>query len=62
MTYDYLKTLKATHQTLRLLCSDNFAMSVSFFHAVFVEARRTTMVQSELVRHLEDYLFTLNER
>ncbi len=62
MTYNYLKTLKATHQKLRLLCSDNFAMSVSFFHAVFVEARRTTMAQSELVRHLEDYLFTLNER
>jgi hypothetical protein len=62
LTYDYLKTLKTTHQTLRLLCSDNFAMSVSFFHAVFVVARQTTMTQSELVRHLEDYLFTLNER
>ncbi len=62
MTYDYLKTLKKTHQTLRLLCSDNFAMSLSFFHAVFVAARRTTITQSELVRHLEDYLFVLNER
>lgn len=62
MTYDYLKTLKKSHQTLRLLCSDNFAMSLSFFHAVFVASRRTTVVQSELVRHLEDYLFMLNER
>ena len=62
MTYDYLKSLKKSHQTLRLLCSDNFAMSLSFFHTVFVSARRTTMVQSELVRHLEDYLFGLNER
>ena len=62
MTYDYLKTLKATNQTLRLLCSDNFAMSVSFFYAVFVSKRRTTVLQSELVRHLEDYLFLLNER
>ena len=61
MTYDYLKTLKKSHQTLRLLCSDNFAMSLSFFHTVFVVSRRTTVVQSELVRHLEDYLFVLNE-
>ena len=62
VTYEYLKTLKATHQTLRLLCSDNFAMTLSFFHAVFVAKRRTTIVQSELVRYLEDYLFILNER
>jgi len=62
VTYDYLKTLKATHQTLRLLCSDNFAMSVSFFHTVFIEGRRTVTAQGELVRLLEDYLFSLNER
>ncbi len=62
MTYDYLKALKKSHQTLRLLCSDNFAMSLSFFHAVFVEARRSSILQSELVRYLEDYLFILNEQ
>ena len=62
LTYDYLKTLKATHQTLRLLCSDNFAMTLSFFHTVFIEGRRTTVVQSELARLLEDYLFVLNEQ
>ncbi len=62
MTYDYLKNLKATHQTLKLLCSDNFAMSLSFFYAVFVTKRATSVSQSELVRYLEDYLFVLNER
>ncbi len=37
-------------------------MTLSFFHTVFIEGRRTTVVQSELARLLEDYLFVLNEQ
>ncbi len=59
MTYEYLKNLKATHQTLRLLNSDNFAMSVSFFHTVFIAPRQTVLSQSSILQSLEDYLFAL---
>ena len=59
MTYEYLKNLKATHQTLRLLNSDNFAMSISFFYTVFVSARQTVLRQASILQSLEDYLFAL---
>ena len=61
MTYEYLKNLKATHQTLKLLNSDNFAMTVSFFQAVFVEIRETTLPQSRILQQLDDYLYLLNQ-
>ncbi|HFS82369.1 MAG TPA: DUF3375 family protein, partial [Epsilonproteobacteria bacterium] len=61
MTYEYLKNLKATNQTLKLLNSDNFAMTLSFFRAVFTGARETTLPQSRILQQLDDYLYLLNQ-
>ena len=61
MTYEYLKNLRATHQTLKLLNSDNFAMSISFFQTVFIKARETTLLQSRMLQSLDDYLYLLNQ-
>ena len=59
MTYEYLKNLKATNPTLKLLNSDNFAMTLSFFYTVFIQGRETSVVQSKMVQYLDDYLFAL---
>jgi len=61
VTYEYLKNLKSTHQTLKLLNSDNFAMSLSFFHTVFVSQKEVTVLQSRMLQYLDDYLFALNQ-
>ncbi len=59
MTYEYLKMLKASNPALKLLCSDNFAMSVSFFYKVFIEDRQKVLAQHKIVSLLDDYLYAL---
>jgi len=61
MTYDKLKNLKQTDRTLKLLNSDHFAFTLSFFHLVFVQKSKITLQHSEILSHLDDYLYTLNE-
>ncbi len=61
MTYEYLKNLKATHQTLKLLNSDNFAMSVAFFHFAFIQKRNITLTHSAILLYLDDFLYDINE-
>ena len=60
MTYEYLKHLKATNQTIRLLGSDNFAFMLGFFYYAFVKQSHMTLTHSEIVQMLDDYLFDLN--
>ncbi len=60
MTFDYLKHLKNTNQTIKLLNSDNFAFMLSFFYFVFVKNRHITLNHSELLLYLDDYLFDIN--
>ena len=61
MTYEYLKTLRSTHQTLKLINSDNFAMSVSFFYKAFIQKREGVLPQNKILQLLEDYLFALEQ-
>lgn len=61
MTFEKLSNLKSTHYTLRLLSSDNFPMTLSFFYNVFIKASKTTLQHSEILSYLDDYLFTLNQ-
>ena len=61
MTYDYLKHLKQTNQTIKLLNSDNFAFMLSFFHLVFVKNRHITLPHSQILLYLDDYLFEINQ-
>ncbi|ADV45866.1 DUF3375 family protein [Nitratifractor salsuginis] len=61
MTYEYLKSLKASHPALKLLCSDNFAMSVGLFHKIFIEDRQKVLPQHKIVSLLDDYLYTLHQ-
>ncbi|MDQ7044294.1 MAG: DUF3375 domain-containing protein [Sulfurimonas sp.] len=60
MTYEYLKHIKLTNQTLKLLSADNFAFMLSFFHLIFIQKRNFTLVHSEIVQLLDDYLFEIN--
>jgi len=61
MTYEYLKNLKTTNQTLKLLNADNFAFILSFFHFVFEKNRLITITHSKILQYLDDYLFMLNQ-
>ena len=61
MTYEKLKNLKQTDRTLKLLSSDNFAFTLSFFYLVFVQKGKITLQHSEILSHLDDYLFNLNK-
>ena len=61
MTYEKLKNLQEYNRTLRLLKSDNFAFTLSFFYLIFVKNRKITLQHSEILSHLDDYLYTLND-
>jgi len=61
MTYEKLKNLQETNRTLRLLKSDNFAFTLSFFYLAFVKNGKITLQHSEILSYLDDYLFTLND-
>ncbi len=61
MTYEYLKNLKKHNRTLKLLNSDNFAMSVAFFYFVFVEKKYITITHREILTLLDDFLYNLNQ-
>jgi len=61
MTYEKLKNLKQTDRTLKLLSSDNFAFSLSFFYLTFIKNAKISLQHSEILSHLDDYLFNLNE-
>lgn len=61
MTYEHLKNLKKYNQTLKLLNSDNFAMSISFFYFVFIKSGFITIEHKELLSLLDDYLYDINK-
>jgi len=61
MTYEKLKNLRANNHTLRVLNSDNFAFTLSFFYLTFTKNSKITLEHSEILSHLDDYLFNLNE-
>jgi len=61
MTYEKLKNIKSTNQTFKLLNSDNFAFVLSFFYITFIKNSKTTLFHSEILSHLDDYIFNLNQ-
>ena len=61
MTFEKLKNLKSYNQTIKLINSDNFAFSLSFFYLVFVQNSKITLKHNEIHSFLDDYIFTLNE-
>lgn len=61
MTYEKLKNIQETNLTLKLLKSDNFAFTLSFFYLTFVKNSKITLQHSEIISYLDDYLFTLND-
>lgn len=60
MTFEYLKHLKSTNSTIKLLNSDNFAFMLSFFHLAFIQNKHITLNHSEILLYLDDYLFDIN--
>lgn len=61
MTYEHLKNLKATNQTLKLLNSDNIALILSFFYFVFIKNQNITLSHSDILLQLDDYLYDINQ-
>ena len=61
MTYEKLKNLKSHNHTLQLLSSNNFAFTLSFFYLAFIKNGKITLQHSEILSHLDDYLFHLNQ-
>lgn len=61
MKFEYLKYLKENNQTIKVLNSDNFAFTLSFFHEVFIKRRNMTLKHSEMLQYLDDYLFDINQ-
>jgi hypothetical protein len=61
MTFDYLKHLKSTNQTIKLLSSDNFAFMLGFFHFVFMQCRHSALPYSQILVYLDDYLYDINQ-
>ncbi len=61
MTYEYLKNLKKHNRTLKLLNSDNFAMSMAFFYFVFVKKKHITVNHRDILSLLDDFLYNLNQ-
>ena len=60
MTYEKLKNIQERDRTLKLLKSDNFAFTLSFFYLTFVKNGKITLQHSEILSYLDDYLFTIN--
>ena len=61
MKYEYLKYLKTNSKTLKLLNSDNFAFSASFFYFAFTEKRNIVLSHSIILQYLDDYLYDINQ-
>jgi len=61
MTYEYIKNLKITNHTLKLLNSENIAMMVPFFYFVFIEKKNITLNHTTILNYLDDYLYNLNQ-
>jgi len=61
MDHEYLDRLKQTHPTLRLLSADNAPLIISFLYQVFIQPNQRSILYSELVSRLDDYLFHLRE-
>lgn len=61
MTYEKLKSLKSANRTLKLLNSDNFAFYISFFYLTFTKSSKDVLLHSEILSHLDDYLYNINQ-
>ncbi len=62
MNFEYLKSLKEQNRTLRILNSDHFALSMSFFHMAFIKRKIVSIEQRQIEQWMDDYLFEINER
>jgi len=61
MKYEYLKYLKESNLTLKILNSDNSAFTLSFFHFVFIEKQNITLKHSLILQYLDDFLYDINQ-
>ena len=59
MDFLTLETLRSGHPAWRLLRADLAPLVASFLHRVFLKPNVRQMLESDLVRHLEDDLFRL---
>jgi len=62
MEYEYLKQLKDSSKSIKLLSSDNFALSLSFFYLAFIRDRNTTLMHTVILQYLDDHLYDINQR
>jgi len=61
VTYEYLKNLKNNHSALQLLNADNFPMIAGFFYHAFKSTQTQTLLESEILTKLDDFLYSINQ-
>jgi hypothetical protein len=61
LDYEYLLRLRRSDPTLKLLAADNGPLIISFLYLQFIKANRRSVVQSDLVSRLDDYLYQLRQ-
>ena len=61
MTFEYLRHLKSTNKTLKILNSDNFPLTLSFFHFAFIKEANIALPHSQILLYLDDFLFDINQ-
>ncbi|MBN2648058.1 MAG: DUF3375 domain-containing protein [Thiotrichales bacterium] len=61
MDYFHLSQLRKTHPAWRLLCAEQAPLVMSFLHRMFIEPNVRSLLQSELILKLEDFLYQLRQ-
>lgn len=61
MNYLVLTQLRKTHPAWRLLCAEQAPLVMSFLNRVFIEPNARSLLQSELILKLEDFLYQLRQ-
>lgn len=62
MDYDYIKYLRDSHPTVRLLRLDNAPLIISFLFLQFKKNNNIILSSTEVTTRLSDYLYNLRER
>jgi len=61
-SFEYLKALKSSNVSLRLLSSDNFPLIFSLFYQVFIKDNKRAVEAKSLEEFFDDCLYEINQK
>ncbi len=61
MDYSYLLSLRQHNPTWKLIQADHAPLIIGFFYHAFIEKNKRSILQTELISSLDDYLFYIRE-